>query len=95
MEQSASLVCLLTGEVFYTPGQTRQKPHLGCFWLGWGVLLGVQAADLMFSTSSHVAGLCAQSTQNWLVGRFGFAEFSHGQCWKMLVCSFLFHPPPL
>ena len=30
----------------------------------------------------------------WAAG-FGFAEFSYGQCWKMLVCSFLFRPSPL
>lgn len=57
--------------------------------------LGVQAADLMFSTSSHVAGLVCMEHAG-LAGRpgFGFAEFSYGQCWKMLVCSFLSIPLP-
>ena len=33
------------------------KPTVALLWLGRAVSLGVQAADLMFSTSSHVAGL--------------------------------------
>lgn len=36
---------------------TQASPRLQSSWLGRAVSLGVRAADLMFSTSSHVAGL--------------------------------------
>lgn len=52
---------MLIDEVFYDLSLARQNSHFCCLWLEWGVSLGVQAADLLFFTSSHVAGLCAWS----------------------------------
>lgn len=40
---------LLPDEVFYNLGPGRQNSHFLCLWLGRGVILGVQAAHLMFS----------------------------------------------
>lgn len=73
------------------PGPARPNPHLCCCGLGRGVLLGVQAPDPMFSTSSPVAGLCAQSVHNWLVGHFGLCWI---QLWPVLENVGLFFPFP-
>lgn len=57
---------MLPDEVFYNKGQARQNPLFCNFWLGLGVLLSLWAVGLMFSTSSHLAGLCAWSVRGWL-----------------------------
>lgn len=52
---------VLAGEVFYNRGQARPNSHFAASGVDWSALLGVQAADLVFSISSHVAVLCAWS----------------------------------
>lgn len=88
MELPVSLLCSL---VRCFKSLARQNSHLCCLWLEWGVLLGVQAADLLFFTSSHVAGLCAWSMSDWLGGQFWLRWI---QIWLILENVSLFNFSP-
>lgn len=83
----------LTRRCTALPDLTEATLGLLLAWMG--CLTGVQAADLMFSTSSRVAGLCAQSMHNWLAGRLGVVLFLQGQGWEKVISFFLLHQPPV
>lgn len=69
-------VTTLTDEVFYNQGQARPNPLFCSVWHGLGVLLGVQAVDLMFPLPPLLQGCEHRARQDWLGGQFVLAKFS-------------------
>lgn len=85
---------MLTGEVFYNWGQARQNyTSLLLAWIGvpyWVCRQRIWCFPFPPMWQCCVHGACRTG---WAAS-LGFAEFSYGRYWKMLVCSFLFHPSP-
>lgn len=68
MELLERLLCLLRR--CFTAQAEADKTHTSAASGLDACLFGCEAADLMFTTSSHAAGLCARSMQGWLGSQF-------------------------
>lgn len=79
---------VLAGEVFYNRGQARPNSHFAASGVDWRQQIWCFPFPPMWQCCVH--GACRTG---WAAS-LGFAEFSYGRYWKMLVCSFLFHPSP-